>query len=139
MEAHEIIDETMGRGEAERLHDADATNRSADLFNSYRRPPRCPENPFGTGNYSPLYYYMNYFGQRLGANPLGAIRMHYLLTRHVAARAAETDLRLVTDEDLKTLELTASDLAAETQNLYSRARDERRRREGSRLRLEATG
>lgn len=87
MEAHEIIDATMGKGEAKKLHDL--TGNSIELFNSYRRAPRCKENPTATGNYSPLYHYKQYFHLRRAANPEGAMRMHNLLSKDIQDEIAE--------------------------------------------------
>lgn len=81
MEAHEIVDRTMARGDAEKL--ARLTGRKADLYNSYRRAPRCPENPFGTGNYSPVHYYLGYVELFKAINPSGAVQLHHLVTAEV--------------------------------------------------------
>lgn len=71
----------MERGEAEKI--ARVAGKSADLINSYRRPPRAPENPFGTGNYSPVYYYLQFCEWRKAYNPEGLLRMHRLVTAEV--------------------------------------------------------
>lgn len=81
MDAHRIIDVTMARGEAEKL--ARLTGKSADLFNSYRRPPRSPENPCGTGNYSPVTHYLQFCEWRKPYNAEGLLRMHRLVTAEV--------------------------------------------------------
>jgi len=156
MEAHEIIDRTMGKNEAEKL--ARAARRTPELFNSYRRPPRTPDNPFGTGNYSPLFHYREYFTLRLGFNREGAVQMHALLNAEVGGlldgeveggeslaslsnellrRAAEAvtalnddELRHASTERLKSLDQTLNKLASQIEITRSVIRAEVRVREG---------
>lgn len=95
MEAHRILDTTFERGEAEKI--AKLIGKSADLINSYRRPPRTPENPFGTGNYSPIHYYLQFCEWRKVYNPEGLLRMHRLVT----AEIEEGLIEVVPSESLK--------------------------------------
>ncbi len=96
MEAYRILDVTFARGEAEKI--GRLIGKSADLINSYRRPPRSPENPFGTGNYSPVHYYLQFCEWRKPYNPDGLLRMHRLVT----AEIEEGIVELVAAESLKT-------------------------------------
>jgi hypothetical protein len=116
VEAHQIIDETMERGEAIEL--MKLTGKSDDLWNSYRRPPRCPENPFGTGNYSPVYYYLQFLRLRKAVNKAGAIRMHRLVTSEI-----EEDLTTSAGhEDLTLLSMNILDRTTEAVKQMNGAR-----------------
>jgi hypothetical protein len=155
VEPWEIIKETLGYGEAVKL--AKATGKDHDLFSSYGRPPRCPEHPTQSGNYSPVFYYLQFFAQRHGVNSLGAIKMHSLVNKEVEDFLGETVTTdvplpdLVIDiiekatetlkkvnvgdiEDAKKNELMLIDgllveLQAQVQDAHSRVRAERKRRE----------
>jgi hypothetical protein len=96
MDAHTIIDQTMAKGEAEKLHDL--TGKSPELYNSYRRAPRTDENPMGTGNFSPLHHYKNFYALRRAVNPEGALKMHELLNRDI-----QTELVCEGENPLKTI------------------------------------
>lgn len=95
MDAHQIIDATLARGEAEKI--AKLVGKTADLINSYRRPPRTPENPFGTGNYSAVHYYLQFCELRKACNPEGLVRMHRLVTAEIEDGLVE----VVPSESLK--------------------------------------
>lgn len=155
MEPHEIIKETLGYGEPVKL--AKATGKDHDLFSSYGRPPRCPEHPTQSGNYSPVSYYLQFFHLRHGVNPRGAVKMHQLVNKEIddaLLESATTDVPLpdlVIDiiekatetlkrvnvgdiEDAKKNELLLIDgllveLQAQVQDAHSRVRAERKRRE----------
>lgn len=88
MKPYEIIDEAMPRGTATKL--ARRTGKCEDLFNSYRRAPRTPENPFGTGNYTPIDEYWAWFHLLLGVDRGAAIRMHQMVSAEFEASIAET-------------------------------------------------
>jgi hypothetical protein len=87
MEPHEIMDATMATGEADKLKKL--TGKSVELFNSYRRQPKCKEQPTATGNFSPLHHYMQFFHLRHAVNPTGAAQMHSLLTKEIEVEKAE--------------------------------------------------
>ncbi|HEY0004403.1 MAG TPA: hypothetical protein VGB17_06300, partial [Pyrinomonadaceae bacterium] len=53
------------------------------MWSSYGRPPRCPEHPTQSGNYSPVHYYLEYYFQREAVNPEGARLMHRLVTQEI--------------------------------------------------------
>lgn len=166
MEAHEIIDTTMVRGEAEELKRL--TGKSVELFNSYRRSPRTPENPLATGNYSPVYHYLEYFHLRRAANPSGALKMHQLVsaeieesltnqagdnkttlnehsidilekTTRAIRKMNEEDIESADRHDLLVIDTLLGDLESEVQEARARVRAERRRREGSLKSMELGG
>lgn len=110
MLAYEIIDKTMGKGEADELEKL--TGKSHDLFHSYRRPPRTSESPLATGNYSPLHHYMQFYRWRRAANPEGALKMQRLLCRELQAELVEE----TQDQDLLSLLIQILTKVTETIN-----------------------
>jgi hypothetical protein len=161
MEAHEIIYTTKRTGEAADW--ARITGRSRSLFESYSYQPRNDDNPQASGNYSPVYHYLQFLAQRAKTYRDGAIRMHQLVNAEaeeifngsvdaaevapsgieilrkgveVVSMTSDTDIAAMTWTELCTLDETLGLLASGVESLRAFVRVAKRRLELPQVREE---
>ncbi|MCA1567265.1 MAG: hypothetical protein LC803_16755 [Acidobacteria bacterium] len=160
MHAHEIVDQALERGDAERLHDL--TGKSAELFNSYRRQPKTVDHRNGTGNISPVALYLRFVFWLLAVNRRSACRLVRLVNQEIEERLEadrcrdegtplrrlskdllkqtteavcamdEREIEEATDEELRVLDGELGDVDEEVGRARARVRAERRRRSAER-------
>lgn len=159
-QAHEIWQTATTRGDGEKL--ATVSNHSAELFNSYGRTPKSDDYPNGTGNLSPVFYYLRLWSWLFSVNPKSAHRLHRMVDAEIKERCEDAsevtayclrtasmdlltqateairamnsgEMGTRTDEELMMLEGEIADVEYEVGAAKSAVRAERRRREAKRF------